>query len=77
MKRDILKDAKTYWLNYFPLDEMPRIASAISEGYRLNILTEIEALSCMRLVEKDIKEWIKENNNLDLMMRDDKIIFYR
>jgi hypothetical protein len=66
LKREIIEDAKTYWLEYFPLDEMPRIASAISEGYRLKILTEYQALSCMVLIEKDIKDWIKKNNILDI-----------
>jgi hypothetical protein len=44
---------------------MPRIASIIAEGYRNNVITEYEALSGMRLVEDDIKKWIKNNNVLD------------
>jgi hypothetical protein len=44
---------------------MPRIAAIISEGYRNNIITENEALSGMRLVESDIKKWIKNNNILE------------
>ena len=65
MKSKILDDAKTYWLRYFPLEEMPRIAAIISEGYRNNIITEYEALSGMILVENDIKKWIRNNNTLD------------
>ena len=65
LKGDIIEDAKIYWLKYFPVDEMPRIASIIAEGYRTNVITEYEALSGMRLVEDDIKKWIKNNNVLD------------
>jgi hypothetical protein len=65
LKSKILDDAKTYWLRYFPLEEMPRIAAIISEGYRNNIITEYEALSGMILVENDIKKWIRNNNTLD------------
>jgi len=65
LKGDIIEDAKSYWLKYFPIEEMPRIASIIAEGYRNNVITEFEALSGMRLVEDDIKKWIKNNNVLD------------
>ena len=65
MKSKILDDAKTYWLRYFPLEEMPKIAAIISEGYRNNVITENEALSGMKLVEIDIKKWIKNNNILE------------
>ena len=70
MKSKILEDAKTYWLRYFPLEEMPRNAAIISEGYRNNVITENEALSGMRLVENDIKKWIKNNNILDKTTKD-------
>ncbi len=49
---------------------MPRIAAIISEGYRNNVITEYEALSGMRLVEKDIKKWMKNNNILDKTTKD-------
>lgn len=74
MKSKILDDAKTYWLRYFPLEEMPRIAAIISEGYRNNIITENEALSGMRLVESDIKKWIKNNNILEKKFQNNKKI---
>jgi hypothetical protein len=70
LKSKILDDAKTYWLRYFPLEEMPRIAAILSEGYRNNVITENEALSGMRLVENDIKKWIRNNNILDKTIKD-------
>lgn len=69
LKKGVIEDAKTYWLRYFPIEEMPRIASIIAEGYRNNVITEYEALSGMRLVENDIKKWIQSNNYLDKLIK--------
>jgi hypothetical protein len=57
--------AKEYWLKYFPLEEMPDMASIIAEGYRNHLLTDDQALSGMNIVEESIKTWIKENNKLN------------
>ena len=61
----IINAAKEYWLKYFPLEEMPDMASIIAEGYRNHLLTDDQALSGMNMVEDSIKNWIKENNSLN------------
>lgn len=60
-----MEAAKTYWLRYFPLEEMPDLASIIAEGYRNNLLTDEQALSSMKIVEKSIEDWVKQNNNFN------------
>jgi hypothetical protein len=60
-----MDSAKVYWLRYFPLEEMPNVASTIAESYRNNLITESEAISGMRMVEKEIENWVKENNFLN------------
>jgi hypothetical protein len=60
-----MEAAKTYWLRYFPLKEMPDLASIIAEGYRNNLLTDEQALSSMKIVEKSIEDWVKQNNNFN------------
>ena len=57
--------AKTYWFRYFPLEEMPDLASIIAEGYRNHLITDDQALSAMNIVEKSIENWIKENNKIN------------
>lgn len=57
--------AKTYWLRYFPLEEMPHLASIIAESYRKENINEKDAMKSMSLVEKDIREWIKNNKELN------------
>jgi hypothetical protein len=64
-----MEAAKTYWLRYFPLEEMPDLASIIAEGYRNNLLTDNQALSSMKIVEKSIEEWVKQNNVLNRTYR--------
>jgi hypothetical protein len=65
LKKEIMEAAKTYWLRYFPLEEMPDLASIIAEGYRNNLLTDEQALSSMKIVEKSIEDWVKQNNNFN------------
>jgi hypothetical protein len=65
MKKEIMEAAKTYWLRYFPLEEMPDLASIVAEGYRNNLLTDDQALSSMKIAERYIEEWVKENKNLN------------
>jgi 2-oxo-4-hydroxy-4-carboxy--5-ureidoimidazoline (OHCU) decarboxylase len=60
-----MEAAKTYWLRYFPLEEMPDLASIIAEGYRKNLITDDQALSGMKMVEKSIEDWVKQNNKLN------------
>lgn len=66
MKKEIIDAAKTYWLRYFPLEEMPDLASIIAESYRNNLITDDQALSAMNIVEKSIENWIKENNRINI-----------
>jgi hypothetical protein len=61
----MMEAAKTYWLRYFPLEEMPDLASIIAEGYRKNLITDDQALSGMKMVEKSIEDWVKQNNKLN------------
>lgn len=60
-----MDSAKVYWLRYFPLEEMPNVASTIAESYRNDLITEYEAISAMRLVENEIENWVNENNTLN------------
>jgi len=57
--------AKAYWLKYFPISEMPSLASIIVESYRKHLISEEDAIKSLSLVEKDIKEWIKSNEKLN------------
>lgn len=57
--------AKAYWLRYFPLEEMPYLASIIAESYRKENINEKDAMKSMSLVEKDISDWIKNNEELN------------
>jgi hypothetical protein len=61
-----IESAKEYWLDYMPLAEMPSVASIICEEYRKNLLTTHDAMSAMNVVEKEIKEWIKCNNKINI-----------
>lgn len=57
--------AKVYWLRYFPIEEMPSLASIIVESYRKKLISEEDAIKSLSLVEKDIKDWIKSNEKLN------------
>jgi hypothetical protein len=65
VKKKIMECAKAYWLEHFPIEEMPNLASIIVESYRKNLITEEEAMKSLSLVEKDIKNWIKCNEELN------------
>jgi hypothetical protein len=66
-----LQSAKIYWLRYFPLEEMPNVASTIAESYRNNLITEFEAIRGMRFVEREIKKWIKNNELIDNFLKEE------
>jgi hypothetical protein len=63
-KKEIIEAAKTYWLRYFPLEEMPDIASIIAESYRNHLITDNQAMTALDIAKKSIENWIKDNNKI-------------